>query len=391
MNQLSDNTLGNAIASMSKAPIYLGSPVFRKPAYGRQHPLSIPRVEIVHDICQALGWISDDNFQTCPTATFDELTQFHDADYVRALEKCDRDGLVDAASRKRFAIGTMENPLFAGVYERAATAVGGSIRAAELAIAGRTVFHPAGGTHHGRPDRASGFCYFNDPVFAILTLLRSGLERVLYIDLDAHHGDGVEDAFAADERVWTVSVHEADRWPHSGRLEDRGKGRAVNLPVPSGFHDAELQLITDVVLLPLIGALQPQAVVITCGADGLDGDPLSRMALTNSSLWATVGQLTAQISAAVVVGGGGYNPWTVARCWAGLWGSINQFEMPERLPLSNSDMLGRLECDLIDDEDIKPEWTTTLADPITVFAIREPVRALVDEVARRRIDLVPAT
>src|SRR5207344_3103305 len=106
-------------------------------------------------------------------------------------------GNVNAEERTRYGLGTMENPLFPGLFERAATSVGGSILAAQLALEGRVAFHPAGGTHHGRPGRASGFCYFNDPVFAVLTLLRAGLERVLYVDLDAHHGDGVQDAFAA--------------------------------------------------------------------------------------------------------------------------------------------------------------------------------------------------
>src|SRR5690606_37637711 len=124
------------------------------------------------------------------------------------------------------------NPLFPGLFERAATSVGGSILAARLALEGRIAYHPAGGTHHGRPDRASGFCYFNDPAFAILALLEAGLERVLYVDLDAHHGDGVQDAFAADERVHTVSIHEAGRWPGTGAASDTGDGRACNLPVP---------------------------------------------------------------------------------------------------------------------------------------------------------------
>ncbi len=146
----------------------------------------------------------------------------------------------------------------------------------------------------GAPNRASGFCYFNDPVFAVLTFLAKGLERVLYVDLDAHHGDGVQDAFADDPRVLTVSIHEEKRWPHSGLVEDRAAGGARNLPVPRGFNDSELDFLMDNAVLPLAREFEPQALVITCGVDGLDGDPLSRLSLSNVGLWRAVEKLVAE-------------------------------------------------------------------------------------------------
>jgi acetoin utilization protein AcuC len=272
----------------------------------------------------------------------------------------------------------MENPLFPGVFERAATSVGGSIRAAELALEGRISYHPAGGTHHGRPDRAAGFCYFNDPVFAILALLKGGLERVLYVDLDAHHGDGVQDAFEDDARVWTISIHEQGRWPNTGELADVGAGRACNLPVPCGFNDAELGILLDDLVLPLAHRIAPQAVVLTCGADALAGDPLSSMALTNVALWSAAEHLTAVAPAAVVLGGGGYNPWTVTRYWAGLWGRLSGRKIPASLPEEARAILARLRSDLIDDEDIREAWLTTLADAPHDAPARDEVRALRD-------------
>ena len=185
----------------------------------------------------------------------------------------DAKGSVDKEMRERYRIGTMENPLFPGLFKRASTAVGGSILASELAMDERVVFHPSGGTHHGRPDRASGFCYFNDPVFAILTFLARGIERVLYVDLDAHHGDGVQDAFAEDSRVLTISIHEEKRWPHSGLVEDRASGAARNLPVPREFNDSEMDFLIENAVRPLASDFTPGALVITCGADGLQGDP----------------------------------------------------------------------------------------------------------------------
>ena len=236
---------------------------------------------------------------------------------------------MDIGTRERYALGTMENPLFPGVFERAATSVGGSIRAAELALEGRIAYHPAGGTHHGRPDRAAGFCYFNDPVFAILALLKGGLERVLYVDLDAHHGDGVQDAFEDDARVWTVSIHEQGRWPNTGTLADVGAGRACNLPVPRGFNDAELGVLLDEVVLPLANRHR---------AAGRRAHVRRRlrwrairsrsMALTNVALWSAAERLTAVAPAAVVLGGGGYNPWTVTRYWTGLWGRLSGRKIP---------------------------------------------------------------
>jgi hypothetical protein len=144
-----------------------------------------------------------------------------------------------------------------------------------------------------------------------------GLDRILYVDLDAHHGDGVEDAFADDDRVLTISVHEAGRWPGTGRLADRAGGMARNLPVPAGFHDDELAAIVDAAILPLGRLFGPQAVVVQCGADALEDDPQSRLALGNRALWRAVAALLPLAPRVLVLGGGGYNPWSVARCWAG--------------------------------------------------------------------------
>ncbi|MGH6634127.1 MAG: hypothetical protein ACREB0_12250, partial [Sphingopyxis sp.] len=164
-----------------RAPVFVGHEIYRQAAYGSHHPLAIPRVAPVMDLCRALGWLAAAELHASPCASERELAWFHAPDYIAALRRSAAAGTVDIGTRERHALGTMENPIFPGVFERAATSVGGSIRAAELALEGRIAYHPAGGTHHGRPDRAAGFCYFNDPVFAILTLLEGGLERVLYV------------------------------------------------------------------------------------------------------------------------------------------------------------------------------------------------------------------
>jgi len=365
-----------SVAGPRPPALFVASGFCRKPGFGDRHPLSIPRVSTVLDLCEALGWLDAGSFRASAAASDSELETFHDPCYVAALRAGDAAGRVEREVRERYNFGTLENPLFPGVFERAATAVGGSMLAAELALDGAVAFHPAGGTHHGRPDRASGFCYFNDPVFAVRRLLEGGAAPVLYVDLDAHHGDGVQDAFLDEPRVWVVSIHEQGRWPHTGAADDIGHGYARNLPVPAGFNDAELAVLMDEVVLPLREELRPGAVVVTCGTDALAGDPLSGMALSNGALWDAVEKLIDDAGPAVVLGGGGYNPWTLARCWTGLWGRLSGREVPMELPARAQLVLRGLACDLVEDEDVDPRWLRTLADPARPGPVRAAVRSL---------------
>lgn len=379
-----------AAPRVPRSAAFVGHDIYRRAAYGTLHPLAIPRVEAVVDLCRALDWFADGDYRTSPQASEVELAEFHDAAYVRALRDAVAAGRVDQATRERYGIGTMENPIFPGLFERAATSVGGSILAADIALAGDVAFHPAGGTHHGRRDRASGFCYFNDPVFAIRRLLAGGCRRVLYVDLDAHHGDGVELAFAAEPRVRTLSIHEAGRWPYTGTLDDASSDHACNLPVPRGFTDRELHLLFDDVVLPFAERFAPDALVLTCGGDALAGDPLTGMALSNGALWDAVDRLVPLASRVVVLGGGGYNPWTLTRYWSGLWARLSDRAIPDRLPAAAQDVLRGLQCDLVEEEDMRPEWLTTLVDAPNRAPPRAEVVALRDRV-RARLDLALPT
>ena len=357
-------------------PYYIGSEIYRKPAFGLNHPLNIVRHAAVIDLLQMLGWLDAKHFRESKPATVDQLLEFHSRAYVRALQYANATGRVEPDVRERFQVGTLENPLFPGLFERASMTVGGSILSAELASKGHVVFHPTGGTHHGRADRASGFCYFNDPVFAILTFLREGSRNVLYIDLDAHHGDGVEDAFLDEPRVTTLSIHEAERWPFSG-THSRPDDGVYNLAVPTGINDTEFEFLVEHTVLPLVDAIQADALVLCCGADCLAGDPLSKMELSNVVLWDAVDRLIAKALPTVILGGGGYNPWTVTRYWAGMWGRISGQAFPERLPPAATDYLRAMECDLIDEEDVDETWLTTMADTPYPGPIRDEIRSLV--------------
>jgi acetoin utilization protein AcuC len=364
------------------APLYIGSDIFRRAAFGANHPLRIMRHSAVMDLVRVMGWLRDEDLQVPTPATVSQLTEFHDSDYVEALQYADSTGRVEPAVRERYRIGTLENPLFEGLFERAATTVGGSVLAAQLALQGHVSFHPSGGTHHGRRDRASGFCYFNDPVFAIRTFLENGCKRVLYVDLDAHHGDGVEEAFVDESRVMTVSIHEENRWPYSGAADDRRNGGARNLPVPREFNDSELRYLVDHAVLPIAGSFAPDAMVLCCGADSLAEDPLSSMALSNVALWETVERLIDFDVPVVVLGGGGYNPWTVCRYWAGMWGCLSGQQLPATLPAEATALLGSMECDLIDEEDTEPRWLTTLVDIPNDGPVRPEIKSLAAVVVR---------
>ncbi len=358
-----------------KAPIFLMHRAFEKPAWGNNHPLAISRHRAMMQLCQILNLVHKTNLHTYPLVQTKHLYQFHDPAYIRAFARADQSGKISQKEREATGLGSMENPLFPGLFERALAGVSGSVYAAKMAMHGRIVFHPAGGTHHGRPDRASGFCYFNDPVFAILALFDAGAKRVAYVDIDAHHGDGVEDAFANDPRVLTCSIHEENRWPYSGTAHQPGK-HIYNYPVAKGINDTEYAHILEAAILAHISQFAPDAMVIVCGADALDGDPLSTMALSNQALIHATTKLSALAPATIVLGGGGYNPWTTARLWCALWARLSGQSLPRYLPDDAQQILRELQCDLIDKEETQPNWITQLLDPPNNGPIRSEIRTL---------------
>jgi acetoin utilization protein AcuC len=210
------------------APLYIGSEIYRGSSYGGKHPLSVPRVSAVTDLCRAMAWLPPAQYRDAPMATPAQAARFHDPAYIDALRRTENAGQVTDEDRARHRIGAEGNPVFPEIYRRPMTSAGGILLAAALTAHGGTVYCPGGGTHHGRPDRASGFCYLNDPVLGILAWLDQGLTRIVYLDIDAHHGDGVQDAFADDARVLTISMHEENRWPRTGAAADRAGGHACN-------------------------------------------------------------------------------------------------------------------------------------------------------------------
>ena len=357
-------------------PLYIGSEIYRNSSYGASHPLAVPRVSTCTDLCRAMGWLADEQFIEAPMATEAQIARFHDVGYLRALQRAEAMLSVNSEDRERYRIGSDNNPIYAEVWRRPATSAGGAMLAARLTAEGGIVHCPGGGTHHGRPDRASGFCYLNDPVLLMLTWLDFGLRRIGYVDLDAHHGDGVQDAFHNDDRVLTISIHENGRWPRTGLQSDRAGGAARNLPVPKGFNDSEFLYLLNHAVLPLIRARRPQAIMLQAGADALAEDPLARLALSNNAHFAAAAALVGLAPRLVVLGGGGYNPWAVGRCWAGVWASLNGLPIPARLPPEAEAVLRALRFDRVVGRDPPAHWFTTLRDAPRPGPVREEIRRL---------------
>ena len=315
-------------------PLFIGSQIYRGSSYGAAHPLRVPRVSTVMDLCRSLGWLPPQRYRTSPCAKPAALTAWHTPAYIAALQQAEATGDLPEPMRARHHLGTLTNPIFAQIYRRPATGAGGVLLAAELLAQAQSgaIHVPGGGTHHGMPDRANGFCYLNDPVLGILALQRAGMARVAYVDIDAHHSDGVEFAFAADPQVLMISVHEEARWPFTGALSDRGCGNAFNLPVPRGFNDSEMLAVLEGLILPRLQAFKPDIIVLQAGADALTEDPLSRLCLSNTAYRRVLRAVRPLAPRLLLLGGGGYNPWSVGRCWAGLWAELSGQDIPDRLP-----------------------------------------------------------
>lgn len=365
-------------------PVMISSEIFRASRHASGHPLAIPRVSLTSDLSRALGWLDEAHYLEAQPASVAALLRFHTADYIAAVQRLEATQDAGPEMRSRFNLGVNGNAVYGEVFRRPATACGASLQAARHLRHGGIVYNPAGGTHHGQPGRASGYCIFNDPVLAILELLDQGFERVAYVDWDAHFGDGVQQAFHDEARVRTISIHEAGRWPMArnggaagfGGLDDRGGGFARNLPVPEGLNDDEFAWLIDEVVAPLLQRFVPQAIVVQSGCDALADDPMTRLSLSNRALWRAVATMMPLAPRLLVLGGGGYNPWAVGRCWAGIWATMNGFTIPGRLSEPAAAVLRGVRWNHRLGRQPPARWMTTLADPPHHGPVRAEICAI---------------
>jgi acetoin utilization protein AcuC len=365
-------------------PLFIGHEIYRGSSYGRWHPLRVPRVSTVMDLTRALGWLPEDQFINSPRAKPAVLTHWHTPEYVAALQRVEATQVATEVDLKRHDLGSVTNPVYPEIFRRPATAAGGSVLAGELLRDGGVIYNPAGGTHHGMPDRANGFCFLNDPVLAMLSLRHHGVRRIAFVDIDAHHPDGVEVGFGGDPECLIISVHEDRLWPRTGPIENDAGGNAYNLPVPRGFNDSEMAFVREELILPLVADHKPEVIVFLCGADAVEEDPLSRLSLSNNAHWDVLRALMGMAPRLLVLGGGGYNPWSVGRLWTGVWGVLNGCEMPERLPMEAEAVLRELTFEGNSRGRNPPEhWFTTLRDKPRTGMVRESIKKQVRQLRGR--------
>jgi acetoin utilization protein AcuC len=318
--------------------------------YGSHHPLRMERLGLTWRLMQAYGLTRLPGAVLHAPAPADEadIAVYHARDYLEILKAANSG--VQPPRAGTFGLGAGDNPVFPGVWEAARLVAAGSIQAADLIARGQAdrVFHFAGGLHHALRERASGFCYVNDAVLAILRLRERGL-RVAYVDIDAHHGDGVQYAFYGDPNVLTISTHERGErlFPGTGFVHELGEGDAagfsVNLPLEA-YTDTRVYLPAfEAVVPPLLERFKPDVIVAQLGVDSHRTDPLTHLALDIQGFAKAFARILPLAPKILALGGGGYDIRNVARGWTAAWAVLNGVELPPALPEAFADDVRRYE------------------------------------------------
>lgn len=306
---------------------------------GETHPLKPARLRYTYELLNSYGaFDAPTSSLIAPRqATIEEVLWYHTETYVDAVRRV---GIGDTSVNKsQFNFGPGDNPIFDGMYDTALWSTGASLRAVELLVSdhAEVAFSIAGGLHHAMPGYASGFCVFNDPAIAIKALLDHNL-RVAYVDIDCHHGDGVQHAFYNTDEVLTISVHESGKFifPGTGSPQEtgvgKGMGHSVNLPLyPYTTNQTFLWAFREVVP-PLLEAFKPDVLVSQLGIDSHFRDPITHLALTIQGFGEAIKLLRDVAPKWLAMGGGGYDLQTVARAWATAYGIMSRQELPNDLP-----------------------------------------------------------
>ena len=289
-----------------------------------EHPLRPIRLKHMHELMKATGLMNLANIASVQPrlANRDEIESAHDLDYVSNVSAVSNGSVLPDSSK--YGLGTPDNPISKGMYDNTALCVGTTLTASELVMSGRAniAFAPAGGVHHHAMRRyASGFGVFNDAVIAMNTMIKSGL-RIAYVDIDCHHGDGVQAGYYDSDQVLTISIHESGQWlfPGTGHVqeigENNGLGYSVNIPLAPYTQDTEWHAAFDELIPPLIKTFKPDVLFTQLGIDTHFQDPLTHMSLTTQGFNLAVKKLAklgSEIGKWVAVGGGGYDFSVVAR------------------------------------------------------------------------------
>lgn len=312
---------------------------------GPAHPLKPARVLLTYLLIEEYGLLDAGHVATADArdATDDQIGLVHTGDYIRAVKLA---GSGKKGPWWQFGFGPGDNPIFPSMHEASARVAGASITAAEALLSGRAqhAFNPAGGLHHAMPDRAAGFCVYDDPAVAIAWLRSQGVGRVAYVDVDAHHGDGVQEIFYSDPEVLTISLHQSGQtlFPGTGFAHEIGgagaEGYSVNVSLPPLTPDDLWLRAFDQVVPQILEAFRPEVLVTQLGCDTHSTDPLTNLLLSTGAYFDTARRLhdLAHSTAGgkwLATGGGGYQ-WAkvVPRAWTIYFAEMAEITLPDELP-----------------------------------------------------------
>ena len=325
--------------SEPKKEVLVFSTQFGRHSYGTNHPLKVERLQLTMDLIGAYGLFDTTETPWAEAQEADEqdLLLIHSPEYLDILKKANT-GQTPSQAWK-YGLGSGDNPVFPGLYDWSLLVTGATLECIrQIRDENRQIaFNIAGGLHHALPGQAAGFCYLNDPAIGIAHMVQAGL-RVVYLDIDVHHGDGVEAAFYNTDRVLTISLHQHGHtlFPGTGFPDDMGqgpgRGYAVNVPLAPGTDD-DLYLWTFMeVVPPLVRAYNPDVLVTQLGVDTLATDPLASLNLTTNGFSRIVRAIKSWGFKWVALGGGGYHVMNVARAWTSAWAIMKGSEVPDVLP-----------------------------------------------------------
>uniref|UniRef100_A0A1I7T8K9 Histone deacetylase n=1 Tax=Caenorhabditis tropicalis TaxID=1561998 RepID=A0A1I7T8K9_9PELO len=308
--------------------------------YGNTHDMKPYRIQLAHNAILATGLFDKLEIRRPHRASFKTMTSFHDEDYIRFLDDVNPSNISSYRGHDRYDVTVGGDcPVFDGLYDFCSISCGGSLNSAVVLNTGQAdiAINWMGGLHHAKKSKASGFCYTNDIVIAILELLKLH-DRVLYVDIDVHHGDGVEEAFLTTDRVMTVSFHHytGTYFPGTGNSNKVGIGEgklySVNVPLKQGITDDQYGSIYKTVMAKVMERYDPSVIVLQCGADSLNGDYLGVFNLSVKGHGECVDFLRSYNKPLMLLGGGGYTPTIVARCWTNETAIAVGVDLPAELP-----------------------------------------------------------
>jgi acetoin utilization protein AcuC len=295
--------------------------------YPPECPFDTSRARKTFETLSSMGLLSGSDREVVAPVAADRtlLAGFHDDDYLDALQQAS-EGTLSPYDALMLGLGTPDCPIFPGMYEYLFLQSGTSVTGARLILDGKAdiVFNPSGGLHHAHANRASGFCYINDVVLAIREFVQAG-KRCVFLDIDVHHADGVQEAFYASDDVLTISMHEDGRtlFPGTGFEDeigvDAGRGYTMNLPMPVGTYDKIYRKAFQEAVLPVVEAFDADIVIIELGMDVLAGDPLAHLHLTNNTHAHILKTMMEQGKPVLATGGGGYHVENTVRAWSLCW------------------------------------------------------------------------